>query len=128
MVVESSIDQEQSALIPGLMRRVRQFGQGRQQAQEQIVVAPTASDGLQGMLDEVSGQAPGSHVSSDGDCSSSKPDDEKCGVCERSFRHRGPILKCAGCAKNVHRNYCVTYMKLSPTYRAGVCNVCKDKG
>ena len=130
MVVESSTEQDESTLIPGLERRVRQFGQSRRQvqAQQQIVEAPEVSDGgLQEMFDEVAGQAPGSRISSGGDCSSSKPDDEKCGVCERSFRHRGPILKCAGCAKDVHRNFCVTYMKLSPTYRAGVCNLCKDQ-
>ena len=122
--VQSSMDPEESALIPALMERVREFGQARRRVQEQIVVAPVEGDGLREMLDEVSAQAPGGHVSSDDDCSSSTSGDEKCGVCERSFRHRGPVSKCVGCTKRVHRNYCVKYMKLSSNYRAGMCNVC----
>ena len=122
--VESSLDLEESALVPGLMERVREYGQARRRVQEQIVEAPEESDGLQEVLDEVAGQVPDGDESPDDDYSSSTPGGEKCGVCERSFRNRGPVVRCVGCTKRVHRDYCVKYMRLSTNLRAGMCSVC----
>ena len=122
--VESSLDPGESVLITGLMQRVSQYGQARRQVQEQIVEAPEESDGLQEVLDEVAGQVPDDDESPDDDSSSSTSGGEKCGVCERSFRNRGPVVRCAGCTKRVHRDYCVNYMRMSTNLRAGMCSMC----
>ena len=43
----SSLNADESVLVPGLLERVREFGQARRRAQRQIVEAPEESDGLQ---------------------------------------------------------------------------------
>ena len=98
--------------------------------QEQVVHAPEGSDAignLQEMLNEVSGQVPDEPGPPDDAPSSSGPGVEKCGVCERSFNHRGPTVTCKGCAKRVHKSYCARYMKMSENLRAGMCFRCCDK-
>ena len=126
--VTSSAEAEESGLILDLWRRVSRMG--RRTPQGQVVHAPEGSSptgNLQGMLNEVSGQVPDEPGPSEDAPSSSGPDVEKCGVCERSFRYRGPKVTCSGCSKKVHKNYCVKYMKMSENLRAGMCNICCDK-
>ena len=114
--VTSSEPGDESGLLTGLWRRVRD-----------AVHSPANSTGnLQEVLNEVSGQAQDEPVPSEAP-SSSGTDVEKCGVCERSFRHRGPKVTCSGCGKNAHKNYCVRYTKMSENYRAGMCNICCNK-
>ena len=98
--VASSVEPEEPGIISDLWRRVRRYGR---QAQEQIVHTPEESEGtdnLQEMLNEMSGQAPDDEGPPDDELSSSVTDGEKCGVCERSFRNRGPTVICAGCTKS----------------------------
>ena len=126
--VESSLDPEESSMIASLLQRVRHYGQAGRQVQEQIVEAPEESgDDLQEMLNEVADQVPDDDEPPDDDPSSSTSGGEKCGVCERSFRNRGPTVTCAGCTKKVHKNYCVKYMRMSTNLRAGMCNMCCGK-
>ena len=126
--VASSGEPEESSIISDLWRRVRRYGQSSRRAQEQIVQAPEeGDDNLQEMLNEVAGQVPDDDGPPDDEPSSSASGGEKCGVCERSFRNRGPTVTCAGCTKKVHKNYCVKYMKLSENLRAGMCNMCCGK-
>ena len=127
--VASSGEPEESSMISESWRRVRRYGLSTRQAQEQIAEAPEEGDDhLQEMLNEVSGQVPDDDGPPDDEPpSSSAAGGEKCGVCERSFRNRGPTVTCAGCTKRVHKNYCVRYMKLSENLRAGMCNVCCGK-
>ena len=95
----SSLTDEDLAMVPGLMERVQEFRRARLQSQGQFVEAPQASNGLQEILDEVAGQVPGDEGSPDDSSPSSTPHGEGCGVCERSFRNRGPVAICAGCTK-----------------------------
>ena len=77
-------------------------------------------------MNQVAGQVPDDDESPDEDSSSSTSGGERCGVCSRSIRNR-PIAKCAGCTKRVHKDYCVNYMRMSTTLRAGMCVMCCDK-
>ena len=102
--VASSVESEEPGIISDLWRRVRRYGR---RAQEQSVHTPEESEGtnnLQEMLNEVSGQVPDDEGPPDDEPSSSVSGGEKCGVCERSFRNRGPTVTCAGCTKRVHKN------------------------
>ena len=79
ILVESSLEPEESSMIASLMQRVRQYGQANRQVQEQIVEAPQESDDdLQEMLDEVAGQVPDDDEPPDDDPSSSTSGGEKC--------------------------------------------------
>ena len=123
--VASSREPEEPGIIQDLWRRVSRY---RRRTQEDQVVAREPSDDLQDVLNEVSGQVPDDEGPPDEEPpSSSVSGVERCGVCERSFRNRGPTVTCAGCTKKVHKNYCVKYMKLSENLRAGMCNMCCGK-
>ena len=93
--VTSSEPVEESGFLSGLWRRVRGLH------------SPASSTGnLQEVLNEVSDQVQDDDPVPSEPPSSSGQDVEKCGVCERSFRHRGPKVTCSGCGKNTHKNYC----------------------
>ena len=107
--VTSSEPVEESGLLSGLWRRVRHIGGQNPSGTRVHSPAGSSSTGnLQEVINEVSGQAQDEPVPSEAP-SSSGQDVEKCGVCERSFRHRGPKVTCSGCGKNAHKNYCVRY-------------------
>ena len=129
-VQSSSVDAEETTLIQDLWRRVRsRMGRRPPQGRDANASGGSSPSGdLQGMLNEVSGQVPEEQPGPPDDApSSSASTAEKCSVCERSFRHRGPTVTCSGCSKKVHKSYCVRYMKLSENLRAGMCNICCDK-
>ena len=80
------------------------------------------------MLNQVSGQVPDDEVPPVAeDAPSSTEDMEKCTVCERSFRYRGPTVICSGCSKTVHKDYCVKDMEVSENLKANMCFKCCDK-
>ena len=119
--VASSAEPEEPGLIQDLWRRVSRYGR---RAQEGQIVAREESGDLQGMLNEVSGQVPHEGPPDEEPPSSSESGVQRCGVCERSFRDRGPTATCPGCTKRVHKHYCVRYTRLSENLQAGMCNVC----
>ena len=92
--VASSVEPEEPGIIQDLWRRVRRYGR---RTQEEQIVAREESDDLQEMLNEVSGQVPDDGGPPDEEPpSSSASGVERCGVCERSFRNRGPTVTSVG--------------------------------
>ena len=103
--VNSSEPPEESGLLSDLWRRVRYIRW--RNTVEQVVHVPEGSSptgNLQDVLNEVSGQAPDEPAPSEAPSSSGR-DVEKCGVCERSFNHRGPTVTCSGCAQALREVY-----------------------
>ena len=120
----SSLTVEEIEMLPGLMQRAHECRRAREEAQEQIVEAPQVSNGLQDVLDEVADQVPDDEESSDEDAPSSTSRIEECGVCERSFRHREPVVTCVGCTKSVHNQYCVKNVRLGTAFQTCMCHTC----
>ena len=114
----SSMNAEGSASAPGLMERVREFLRTRQQAQQRGVIAP------QGSVDPVNVPVPDDGDVPEEGAPSLTSDREKCGVCERSFRYRGPVVTCAGCTKRVHNQYCVKDVRLGTAFQMSMCHTC----
>ena len=101
--VHSSAPSE--GVLSDLWRRVRRFrGRSPVEPLEDAAEGGSPTRNLQDVINTVSGQAQDDPVPSEAP-SSSPPDVERCGVCERSFNHRGPTVKCSGCAKRVHKNF-----------------------
>ena len=116
-------DAREDSLMRHLWSRLRQH-MGRQALEEAVSQDGSGGDNhLQDILNEVSGQVPEVPQPVE-DAPSSSGDVEKCTVCRRSFRHRGPTVTCAGCSFRVHKQYCVRYLTMSENLRVGMCNIC----
>ena len=114
----SSMNAEGSASAPGLMGLIREFLGTRPQAQQRGVIAP------HGSVDPVNVPVPDDSDVPEEDALSLTSTHEKCGVCERSFRYRRPVVNCAGCTRRVHNQYCVKNVRLGTAFQTCMCHTC----